>query len=129
MFARRRSNGHIHGSVSGLSLDWHDYRDSHGQKKEMNEKDLYLSQWVETSHTLTRRSVYSGKAWKKKWVRGECARQGVIVGIRHLTNGRNEINGGEVTYIHEEFLVAALISYDLKRKPVLALLHDIKEYD
>lgn len=95
----------------------------------MNEKDLYLSQWVETSHTLTRRSVYSGKSWRKKWVREEAHRYGVVMGIRHLTNGRNEIIGGEVTYIHEEFLVAVLIAYDLKRKPVLALLQDVKEAD
>jgi hypothetical protein len=97
----------------------------------VNEKDLYLSQWVETSHTLTRRSEYSGKSWRKKWVREENPRQGVIVGIRHLTNGRNEYGNGEngIVYIHEEFLVAALIAYDLKRKPVLALLQDIKESD
>lgn len=55
--------------------------------------------------------------------------QGVVIGIRHLTNGRNDIQDGGVVYTHEEFLVAVLISYDLKRKPVLALLQDVKESD
>lgn len=91
------------------------------------EVDFYLGQWVEVTHTLTRKNKYPGETWRKEWVRGENLLQGIVIGVRHLTNGRNDIQGGEVVYTHEEFIVAYLVAYDLKRKPVLALIQDAKE--
>lgn len=94
-----------------------------------------LGQWVEFSHTVVRRSDYtgSGPGWRKEWVRepfreAKFEPAGIVVGIRHLSNGRNRFIGedGPLVYEHQDYLVAILIAYDIHRKPVLALPGDVK---
>lgn len=74
------------------------------------------------------RSVHR-KVWRTApWFRPAPIR-GVIVGIRTLSNGRNEYHGYDepIEYCGEEFFSAYLVAYDLRRKPVFVLAENLKE--
>lgn len=65
---------------------------------------------------------YRREPWRKRWQRtqyDERHREGVVVGLRTLSNGINESHGDEgIQYIPEEYIPAVLVAYDLRRKPV-----------
>lgn len=97
-----------------------------------------LGQQVTFTRTLARRGELAGefknvyrKFWTSEGWPGQPepeARQGIIVGYRHLTNGDNQ--GGtwdEPTwYRAKERLTAYLIAFDIRRKPVLVLPEHVK---
>lgn len=92
--------------------------------------DLHLGQWVEFEYSLKRKGIYGKKLgrWKKEWVREKQeATQGIVVGIRHLTNGENLALGTVVIYTHLEFITAYLIAVDMTHKHKLVLIKDAKE--
>lgn len=92
--------------------------------------DFHLGQWVEFEHVLERESVYGNKLgkWKKVWTRKRKEpTQGIVVGIRHLTNGENLALGTVVIYTHLEFITAYLIAVDMTHKHKLVLIKDAKE--
>lgn len=107
-------------------------------RKKLNKPDtsaFHLGQWVEFEFKLRRVSNYGTdyRGWRKEWVRDKfyMKAQGIVMGIRHLTNGSNEWAGpdGPLIYKHEGYLVAVLVSYDLRRKPVLVPPEDLKILD
>ena len=92
--------------------------------------DICLGQWVEFEYVLERESVYGKKlgTWKKVWTRKKKEiTQGIVVGIRHLTNGENLALGTVVIYTHQEFITAYLIAVDMTHKHKLVLIKDAKE--
>ena len=92
--------------------------------------DFHLGQWVEFECSLKRKSIYGKKLgrWKKAWVREKQeVTQGIVVGIRHLTNGENLAIGTVVIYTHLEFITAYLVAVDMTHKHKLVLIKDAKE--
>ena len=92
--------------------------------------DICLGQWVEFEYVLERESIYGKKLgkWKKVWTRKKKEiTQGIVVGIRHLTNGENLALGTVVIYTHQEFITAYLIAVDMTHKHKLVLIKDAKE--
>lgn len=92
--------------------------------------DICLGQWVEFEYVLERESIYGKKLgkWKKVWTRKKKeVTQGIVVGIRHLTNGENLALGTVVIYTHQEFITAYLIAVDMTHKHKLVLIKDAKE--
>jgi hypothetical protein len=92
--------------------------------------DFHLGQWVEFDHVLERESLYGKKlgTWRKAWIRKKKEpTQGIVVGVRHLTNGENLALGTVVIYTHKEFITAYLIAVDLTHKHKLVLIKDAKE--
>lgn len=103
-------------------------------RKKLNKPDtskFFLGQWVEFAFKLRRVSSYGSdyRGWRKEWVREkfDVNAQGIVMGIRHLSNGKNEWvqDDAPLSYTHTDYLVAILVSYDLKRKPVLVLPEDL----
>jgi hypothetical protein len=93
------------------------------------ENDAYFSQWVEFDHALKRKSIPGKKPgeWKKSWVREKQeVTQGIVVGVRHLTNGENRFTDSGIVYTHKEFIVAYLVAVDLIHKHKLVLIQDAK---
>lgn len=92
--------------------------------------NFHLGQWVEFEHVLERESVYGAKpgAWRKIWIRKKKEpTQGIVVGIRHLSNGENLALGTVVIYTHLEFITAYLVAVDMTHKHKLVLIKDAKE--
>jgi hypothetical protein len=89
-----------------------------------------------TAHVLLRR-YEPGKPWncekpQKRWkttgtlVRPE-SREGIVVGIRHLSNGTvRYFPDGETDYRPTEHFPALLVAFDLRRKPVFVLPADVE---
>ena len=103
-------------------------------RKKLNKPDtsaFFLGQWVEFEFTLRRVSDYGPgyRGWRKEWRRDKFTvnTQGIVMGIRHLSNGKNEWvqDDAPLCYTHTDYLVAVLVSYDLRRKPVLVLPEDL----
>lgn len=67
---------------------------------------------------------------RKYWYAKECKpRTGLIVGIRTLSNGTREWIDSEKGYEYNpiEYLQAALVVFDMRRKPVLVPIDAIQE--
>lgn len=92
---------------------------------------FHLGQWVEFEFRLRRVSDYGSdhRGWRKEWRREkfDINAQGIVMGVRHLSNGKNEWvqDDAPLSYTHTDYLVAVLVSYDLRRKPVLVLPEDL----
>jgi hypothetical protein len=97
-----------------------------------------LGQKVTFSHPLHRESVYEKSEfgrdeWWKKWLEPESSAPmtGVVVGVRHLSNGVN--HGGywdsPIEYHNRETFKAYLIAYDMREKPVYVLPERVQGVD
>lgn len=89
------------------------------------DKPLPLGTRVLFSHPLTRRYLPGSparKVWEPPLYAEDANRkhQGVVVGVRTLSDGRTHWNGEDepISYTPDEHFTAYLIAYDLHRKPV-----------
>lgn len=101
---------------------------------------LELGQRVRYAATLRRAVEYAPlqfgqwtnrrrKVWKRGDWRGEPdPGEGIVVGLRTLADGFSDWESEEVGYVFTptDRHSAVLIAYDLRRKPVLALLEDVE---
>lgn len=95
--------------------------------------DYALGQRVAYTEHLIRRSQFSDntfhpdvlKVWTSESYPGHktAGGEGVIIGKRTLTNGRNHYSGYDepITFIPKERFSAYLVAFDLRRKPVYVL--------
>lgn len=92
---------------------------------------------VSESPTRDRGPNYLNSArYPKRWVRqrdkwdhidyAEQFMSGVVVGIRYLSNGYATYVDGTGEWHHKESIEAVVVSYDLRRKPVLLIPDDVR---
>lgn len=99
-----------------------------GQQVEFSHGDVLHRVWDHETRDQFNRTV-TRKVWKSsRWFRSDPVR-GVVVGVRTLSNGRNEYQGYDepILYCPEDRFVAYLVAYDLHRKPVYVLRDNLKE--
>jgi hypothetical protein len=87
------------------------------------DRNLTLGQPCQIDHYLVRRSTFNGNAgWLKFWetVPLKEPKAGLVMGVRNLSNGKNDSWGdGVVIYNPKDRFRALLVATDLHRKPVL----------
>lgn len=94
----------------------------------MNGLEFEFGERVTFSRTLARRWQEGGR---KVWQVGQAEpspRRGIVIGVRVLTDGRNEYGGYDepIVYHAERRFRAFVVAYDMRRRPVLVLPEDIK---
>lgn len=78
--------------------------------------------------------AYGRKVWRTELWPGQPEpepREGIVIGVRTLTNGINEYYGYDqpIQYRPKESVKAYLVAYDMRRKPVLVLPEHLRLRD
>jgi hypothetical protein len=99
-----------------------------GQQVEFRLTDILHRQHDSTTRDQFQRIV-TRTGWRSsRWPSPDPVR-GVVVGVRTLSDGRNEYHGYDepILYCPEEHFEAYLVAYDMRRKPVYVLRDNLKE--